>query len=319
MPNKAIFLDRDDTIIEDPGYINDPDQVKLLDGVPKALTDLRDMGYKLIIVSNQSAVARGIITEQVLAKIHERLKQLLAEKDACIDRIYYCPYHIEGTVEKYRKQSDLRKPNPGMLLTAAREMDIDLTQSWMVGDSIHDVQAGLRAGCRTIMIDNPTHETRIQPGRPRPDFRAVNIKEAVNIVKKYSRTLSRQSDGNNSTRPRRAGAVVETLHEPAQARAKPDEQTADDYDNPGGKTEELLRNILEQLKSMERSQIFTDFSVTRLLAGAVQVIALFCLLISLWLLMSPDRQTNSILMALGFAVFLQLMSLTLYMMQGRKH
>ncbi len=318
MPNKAIFLDRDDTLIEDPGYINDPDQVKLLDGVPKALTDLRDMGYKLIIVSNQSAVARGIVTEQVLAKIHERLKQLLAEKDACIDKIYYCPCHIEGTIEKYRKESDLRKPNPGMLLTAAKEMDIDLTQSWMVGDSIHDVQAGLRAGCRTILIDNPTHETKTQPGRPRPDFRAVNIKEAVNIIKKHARTTNKRFGNNDSSQHAPTTVEIETAQKTTPAQTET-EQTTRGRDNSAAKNQILLQDILDQLKTMERSQIFTDFSVTRLLAGAIQIIALFCLLISLWLLMSPDRQTNSILIALGFAVFLQLMSLTLYMMQGRKH
>lgn len=114
MPNKAIFLDRDDTLIEDPGYINQPDQVKLLDGVAEALVELKAMGYELIIVSNQSAIARGIITEKALAEIHKRLKQRLAEKGAYLDGIYYCPYHPDGVIPKYRKESDQRKPNPGM-------------------------------------------------------------------------------------------------------------------------------------------------------------------------------------------------------------
>ena len=135
MANRAIFLDRDDTLIEDPGYINSPDQVKLLAGVPQALIELKAMGYKLVVVSNQSAVARGIITEKVLARIHDRLKQLLAEKGASLDRIYYCPHHPDGVIEKYRKESDSRKPNPGMLLTAAEQMDIDLRHSWLIGDS----------------------------------------------------------------------------------------------------------------------------------------------------------------------------------------
>ena len=91
MPDKAIFLDRDDTLIEDPGYVNHPDQVKLLNSVATALIELRTMGYKLVVASNQSAVARGIITEKVLNEIHDRLSQLLAEKGAVLDRIYYCP------------------------------------------------------------------------------------------------------------------------------------------------------------------------------------------------------------------------------------
>ncbi len=153
MFNKAILFDRDDTLIADPGYINHPDQVTLLDGVAKALIDLKSLRYKLVIVSNQSAVARGIVTEKVLDEIHDRLKQLLAEKGAYIDQIYYCPYHPDGVIAKYRKESELRKPNPGMLLTAAKEMNIDLSQSWMIGDSSRDVEAGLSAGCKTILIN----------------------------------------------------------------------------------------------------------------------------------------------------------------------
>ena len=127
MANKAVLLDRDDTLIEDPGYINHPSQVKLLDGVAESLAELRAMGYKLVVVSNQSGGARGIGTEQVLGEIHDRLKTLLAEKGAYLDAIYYCPYHPDGIVPKYRKESDLRKPGPGMILQAAQEMDLDLS------------------------------------------------------------------------------------------------------------------------------------------------------------------------------------------------
>jgi D,D-heptose 1,7-bisphosphate phosphatase len=197
MSDKAIFLDRDDTLIEDPGYINDPEQVKLLDGVPEALIQLKALGYKLIVVTNQSAVAHGIVTEKVLGEIHERLKQLLAEKNAFLDRIYYCPYHPEGVVPKYCKESNSRKPSPGMLLKAAEEMDIDLGQSWCVGNSSRDVEAGLQVGCKTILIDKPPAHQRqpassLSPAGVNPDYKAVNIKEAVNIVKKYLRSSSEQ-------------------------------------------------------------------------------------------------------------------------------
>ena len=124
MTDKAVFLDRDNTLIEDPGYINNPDQVKLLPGVPEALIELRKIGYKLIVITNQSAVARGIITEKILEKIHQKMKTLLAHAGAEIDKIYYCPYHPDGVVQKYRKESNLRKPGPGMILTAANEMNI---------------------------------------------------------------------------------------------------------------------------------------------------------------------------------------------------
>ena len=150
MSNKAIFLDRDDTLIEDPGYLNHPEQVKLLEGVAEALIELRAMGYMLIVVSNQSAVARGVVSEKILGEIHNRLRQLLTERGAYLDQIYYCPYHPDGVIPKYRKESDWRKPNPGMLLAAADEMDIDLSQSGSIGDSSRDVEAWLRAGCKTI-------------------------------------------------------------------------------------------------------------------------------------------------------------------------
>jgi D-glycero-D-manno-heptose 1,7-bisphosphate phosphatase len=201
MSDKAIFLDRDNTLIEDPGYINSPEQVKLLDGVAEALIELKALGYKLIVATNQSAVARGIVTEKVLGEIHDRLKHLLAEKNAFLDRIYYCPYHPEGVVPKYRKESNCRKPNPGMLQQAAEEMDIDLGQSWCIGNSSRDVEAGRRAGCKTILIDKPSHHkvagSSLLSAGIAADHRAVNIKEAVNIIKKHLRSSAAQSQ----TRP----------------------------------------------------------------------------------------------------------------------
>jgi histidinol-phosphate phosphatase family protein len=98
MSNKAIFLDRDGTLIEDPGYLNHPEQVTLLEGVAEALIELRAMGYMIIVTTNQSAVARGIVSEKVLGEIHNRLRQLLTERGAYLDQIYYCPYHPDGVI-----------------------------------------------------------------------------------------------------------------------------------------------------------------------------------------------------------------------------
>jgi D,D-heptose 1,7-bisphosphate phosphatase len=182
MSNKAIFLDRDGTLIEDPGYINHPDQVELVDGVAEALIELKTLNYKLIVVSNQSGVARGIVAEEVLGEIHNRLKHLLAEKGAYLDQVYFCPYHPDGVVPKYRKESDWRKPNPGMLLAAAKEMDIDLDQSWLIGNSDRDIEAGSRARCKTILIHPPSSHTKPEFGRSNPDYKAVNLKEVTNII-----------------------------------------------------------------------------------------------------------------------------------------
>jgi len=324
MSNKAIFLDRDDTLIEDPGYISSAEQVKLLDGAAGALIELGDMGYKLIVVSNQSAVARGIVTEKALGQIHNRLKELLSQEGAFLDRIYYCPYHPEGSVAKYRKDSDLRKPNPGMLLAAAEEMDIDLGRSWMIGNSGSDVEAGLRAGCKTILIENCSHTSKPWPGEPKPDHKAVNMKEAVNIIKRNRRSSGehkRQTDpvpekaAAGRTQPAPETVEQRRILEPAESAASPAAKKQKD-DEP--RIEELLSHILEQVKSMRRVNMFGEFSITRLMAGVVQITALFCLLLGIWFLMSPSEADNAVFIALGFAMLLQMMALTLYIMQGRK-
>jgi len=375
MSDKAIFLDRDDTLIEDPGYINSPEQVKLLDGVAEALIELKGLGYKLVVVTNQSAVARGIVTEKVLGEIHKRLEQLLAEKNAFLDRIYYCPYHPDGAVKKYRKESDFRKPNPGMLLKAAEDMDIDLGQSWCVGNSISDMKAGLRAGCKTILLDLPSHQQQLEPGQPRPDYKAVNIKEVVNIIKKHHRSSAEVEVQTHSapmaqTEPVRqateqvpeavepvsqAAEQIPEVVEPAsqtteqtpevaepvsqtekqQLQSAPEEQQTKlpEQDIAGDRTEPStnftnsfevekisagLNSVLKQLKSMQRSDMFGEFSIMRLMAGIIQILVLFCLLMTIWFLMSPNSQDNSVFVALGFAMVLQLMSLTFYIMHGRK-
>jgi D-glycero-D-manno-heptose 1,7-bisphosphate phosphatase len=326
MSNKAIFLDRDDTLIEDPGYINNPEQVKLLDGAAEALVELKALGYKLIVVSNQSAVARGIVTEKVIGEIHERLKQLLAEKNAYLDGIYYCPYHPEGVVRKYRRESDWRKPNPGMLLAAAEEVDIDLTQSWMIGNSSSDIEAGFRVGCRTILINRSTDYKQLKPDEPKPDCKAVNIKEAANIIKKYHRSpveIDVPAQSALAEQTKAAGQVEEHSNalEPPEPNVEPQvESQVNLQEQPVriDRSEQLLKAILEQLKSSQRNGMFGEFSMMRLIAGVVQIVVLFCLLITVWLLMSPNRQDGSVLIALGFAMVLQLMSLTFYIMQGRK-
>lgn len=312
MPDKAIFLDRDDTLIEDPGYINHPDQVVLLDGVAEALIQLKALGYKLIVVSNQSAVAQGIVTEKVLDEIHNRLKQMLAEKGAFLDKIYYCPYHPDGAVRKYRKESDRRKPNPGMLLAAADEMDIDLSRSWLIGNSSRDIEAGLRAGCKTILINRSSHYKQPEPAEPDPDYKSVNMKEAVNIVKKYHRSSNEPGNRAQPAQTPQTQPALQTTEQPYQQQPAPAEQ-----DTPES-TEQLLSSILEQLKRMQRANMFSEFSIMRLMAGIIQIIVLFCILICVWLLLDPNRQDNSVFIALGFAVLLQLMSLTFYIMQGRK-
>jgi D-glycero-D-manno-heptose 1,7-bisphosphate phosphatase len=322
MTNAAVFFDRDGTLIEDPGYLNHPDQVKLLDGAGEAVKELQQLGYKTVVVSNQSAVARGIVTEEVLEQIHERLQSLLARMGTSLDGIYYCPYHPDGVIPKYRRDSDWRKPKPGMLLAAAQEMDIDLSRSWMVGNVQGDVEAGRSAGCRTILIGSTGAAT---DGGGRPDHIAVNIREAVNMIKRFHRTERFQSSSGEAV------AVQETLgsseyrvtrQEAEQLAAEPPQtEPALPLEEPApstGETEQLLAEILEQLKHMQKTEMFGEVSIMRLLAGVVQAFVPFCLLMALWFLMSPDRQDSRIFISLGFGAVLQVMALTFYIMQGRR-
>ena len=318
MAGKAVFLDRDGTLIEDIGYMSDPEQINLLPAVPKALIELREMGYKLVVVTNQSAVAQGIISEQVLSKIHDRLNQLLTAKKARLDRIYYCPYHPDGAVQKYRKQSQLRKPNNGMLLKAAKEMDIDLSQSWMIGDAYSDVTAGYKAGCKTILLNTPTSYKHPVPGDATPDYKAVNITEAVNIIKSRNRTFRRitsRTDAEPDTQPasliKQPQPVIDE-HTPQPPHTQPISTPSELTDEDS--TKQLLREILNQLKSTKRAEMFHEFSAMKLIAGILQIFVVFCLLIGIWFLMGPGEQTSKVFVSLGFTAVFQLMALTLYIM-----
>ncbi len=151
---RAVFLDKDGTLIEDVPYNVAPALIRLTAGAGEALRRLQDAGYRLIVVSNQSGVARGLFTEEALRPVEAHLKALLAEYGVALDGFYYCPHHPTGTIPQYAVQCECRKPAPGMLLQAAADHGITLEQSWMVGDILNDIEAGRRAGCRTILLDN---------------------------------------------------------------------------------------------------------------------------------------------------------------------
>ena len=323
MSNKAIFFDRDDTLIEDPGYINSPEQVKLLPGVSNSLIKLREMGYKLVIVTNQSAVARGIITEKVLGQIHQQLTKLLSQKGASIDRIYYCPFHPDGVIAKYRKQSDLRKPNPGMILAAAEEMDIDLKQSWVVGNSYSDVTAGVRAGCRTILIKPSIKPVMRNLGDHVPDKEAINIKEVVNIIKMFERKDSVSSKArpeHKAAEPQAEGKQETEPCEQPQTKQEltPEKQIQPEEPPDSDKTTRLLEEVVKYLKMAQRESMFDEFSWMKVIAGAAQVLVFFCLVLSLWFLLDHDKGADSVQTTLGYAIVFELMSIAFYMMRDRK-
>lgn len=153
---KAIFLDRDGTINKYVGYLRTPEQFELLDGVGEAIRKINLSGYLAIVVTNQPVIARGEVTVDGLQEIHNKMETMLGKEGAYLDGVYYCPHHPDkgfaGEVEELKIVCECRKPKAGLLLQAAKDFNIDLSQSWMIGDSENDVLAGRNAGCKTALI-----------------------------------------------------------------------------------------------------------------------------------------------------------------------
>ena len=168
--NKAAFLDRDGTVIEHVHYLTDPAKVAIVRGGITALKTLRDRGYLLVVVSNQSLVGRGWGTVEDVEAVNARMLELLAEGGVTIDCVKYCPHHPDGGCPN-------RKPNPGMLLEAARELDIDLARSVMIGDNTTDAEAGQNAGCRMNILIDPEGCSDYRPS-------ASSLSEAIKFVLK---------------------------------------------------------------------------------------------------------------------------------------
>lgn len=153
---RAVFLDRDGTLNKYVGFLRDIEQFELLPGIEDAVRKINESGYLAIVVTNQPVIARGEASIDELQEIHNKLETLLGMQGAYVDAIYYCPHHphkgYEGERVEYKIECDCRKPKPGMLLKAAEDFNIDLSQSWMIGDSENDIVAGNAAGCKTVLI-----------------------------------------------------------------------------------------------------------------------------------------------------------------------
>ena len=175
----AIFLDKDGTLVIDVPYNVDPERIQLYPGVAAGVRQLHQAGYALVVVSNQSGVARGYFQESALGAVEERLRDLLGVP---LTGFYYCPHHPAGTVPEYAIACACRKPEPGMLLQAAADHHLDLSQSWLIGDILNDVEAAHRARCRAVLISNG-NETEWQMGEGRiPDYVASDLWDAAHFI-----------------------------------------------------------------------------------------------------------------------------------------
>ena len=185
----AIFLDRDGVLIEDVDLLTNSVDIRVLEGVPQALRSLKEAGFQLIVVSNQTVVARGLVTEQEVYAINAEMERLLEQAAAPhLDGFYFCPHHPNATLLAYRIACECRKPRPGLLLRAAREHNLNLRASFMVGDRITDIIAGARAGCRTVLVQTGKHqEPPIETAEPldesvQPDHVCADLKAAAEWI-----------------------------------------------------------------------------------------------------------------------------------------
>ncbi len=181
MMRSAVFLDRDGTLVYPRHYPSRPEELVLYEDIGGGLRRLREAGYALVVITNQSGIARGLFDEDDLARMHTHLRGELRKRGIEVDGIYHCPHHVDGVVPELAVACTCRKPQPGMLLRAAAELDLDLASSWLLGDILDDVEAGNRAGCSTVLVDIGT-EGYAPSARRTPRFVARSTAHALDIV-----------------------------------------------------------------------------------------------------------------------------------------
>jgi len=183
---KAVFVDKDGTLIPNLPYNANPAYISLEPGAGSGLRLLAAEGYLPVIISNQSGIAGGFFNEDALGDVHEKINELLLGDGVSVDHFYFCPHHPAGVIKKYAQACMCRKPRPGLLLEAASDLNIDLSQSWMIGDILHDVEAGNSAGCHSILIDAGNETEWDVTGNRRPAFIASDFDEAARFIVQHA-------------------------------------------------------------------------------------------------------------------------------------
>ncbi|MCF6407880.1 HAD family hydrolase [Chitinophaga filiformis] len=181
---RAVFIDKDGTLISNVPYNADPDKIVLEQGAVEGLRLLQERGYALIVVSNQAGIAHGYFREEEMQPVIAKVSQLLSEAGIALDGFYYCPHHPAGKITPYAISCDCRKPLPGMLLRAAKEMDIFLPESWMIGDILNDVEAGNRAGCQSVLLNNGNETVWEMNEHNEPAYIANDLRDAAQFIVK---------------------------------------------------------------------------------------------------------------------------------------
>lgn len=351
MKRPAIFFDRDNTLIVGNDYLGDPAQVVLMNGAADAVARARELGFATVIVSNQSGVARGMFDEDAVHAVNLRLEYLLsnANPQAVIDRQEFCPFHPEGTIDEYRRESEFRKPRPGMLISAAKELQLDLSKSWMIGDAPRDIEAARAAGCRAILFQ-PSNvlasPAALEERKIQPDKIVARLEEAIEFIARQTRppqqsppiaatqilpahvarsevtqgeiTPDKIMPGEIKTgeiTPREIARPESSLS-PAGENSDPSAARADET-SPGrakesaspSRLENLIEQLLTELKRPTDDHPM-DFSVPKLLAGIAQILALALLFVSYL-----NRSNNDTFFGFIFcAQFVQTLTISLLIM-----
>lgn len=328
MKRPAVFFDRDNTLIVSDGYLGDPARVVLMEGAPEAIARARQYGFRVVSISNQSGVARGLFDEEAVHAVNRRMDELLqsANPSAVVERHEICFSHPQAVIEKYREDSPRRKPGPGMILEAAEELKLDLSRSWVIGDAPRDIEAGKAAGCHTVLFRAPgvpASPAADAPSDATPDFIVSSLTEAIELIAREA-FKPRQAGPQPTPHPAPAAADDEPESPPAApAPAAPDNSgpvalsvAPKNLPRPAAQaaprtTEALLEQILEELKRL-RDERPADFSVSKLLASMVQVLAV-ATLFAAYLYRAEPAVTPILL----FAVTLQTLTIALLIM-GRQ-
>jgi D-glycero-D-manno-heptose 1,7-bisphosphate phosphatase len=379
MKRPAVFFDRDNTLIANDGYLGDPGGVALVEGAAEIVARVRSLGYAVVVFSNQSGVARGMFTEEDVHRVNARLDEMLADLNpqAIIDRHEFCPFHPEGSVPEYAKESELRKPKPGMIHQAAERLALDLSKSWVIGDAPRDIEAGKAAGCRTIWFKDP----KLPPSSSArelmltvPDAVVSSLREAMDVIAREA--LVRQASAPEvsaadreetepegqtvgeaepepvadepaavsppppppppafaASEPRRpmssgpravssAKPLMQMLAEKRAAKAaaaaaasdaEMQESTSASGPAPMASTarlEELLEQILQEVQRRPEPQD-ADFSLSKLMAGIVQILAIAVPLMAYFIYHTPAE------IALQLGIFIEALTIALLIM-GRQ-
>ncbi|MFN4242083.1 MAG: D-glycero-alpha-D-manno-heptose-1,7-bisphosphate 7-phosphatase [Tepidisphaerales bacterium] len=307
---QVVFFDRDNTLIVTDGYLKDPGQVRLMPGAAAAVARARRLGLAVAVASNQSGVARGLMTEADVHAVNRRLDELLQshDPDARIDRHYFCPHHPDATVPHYRRDSPDRKPAPGMFLRGLRELGA--TGGFCIGDAPRDIAAGHAAGLVTILfrpdpaalgIDVPPSPAAAEPLTVAPDYVVTKLETAMDIIERLTTTPA------SPTRPAAGASAGPAGHAaPAAPAASPGHHGPSDLH----RLEQRLDAILLELK--RRPPPESDFSVARLFAGIAQVMALAVAVLAY---VAPPQAGPVVLLLL--AIFLQGLTASLLLMARR--